>query len=145
MGRKAKITGKFQLISEAAHSLSFPFSAPSIHNPFLTRVFLDSPVLKPLGEHRRQIALPFRVWAEKGDSVAPCWRLRGDGVHRSQHGYGCPGREQRVSAQKSGLARAIQFSSAIQSCPTLWDPVNCSTPGLPVQHQLLEPTQTHVH
>ena len=37
-----------------------------------------------------------------------------------------------------------QFSSVAQSCPTLCDPVNCSTPGLPV-HQLLEFTQTHVH
>ena len=41
--------------------------------------------------------------------------------------------------------RAIQFSSLTQSCPTLCDPVNCSMPGLPVHHQLLEFTQTHVH
>ena len=39
----------------------------------------------------------------------------------------------------------IQFSSVAQSCPTLWDPMNCSTPGLPVRHQLPEFTQTHVH
>ena len=39
----------------------------------------------------------------------------------------------------------IQFSSVAQSCPTLCDPMNCSTPGLPVHHQLLEFTQTHVH
>ena len=32
----------------------------------------------------------------------------------------------------------FQFSSVAQSCPTLWDPMNCSTPGLPVHHQLLE-------
>ena len=38
-----------------------------------------------------------------------------------------------------------QFSSVVQSCSTLCDPVNCSTPGLPVHHQLLEFTQTHVH
>ena len=38
-----------------------------------------------------------------------------------------------------------QFSSVAQSCPTLSDPMNCSTPGLPVHHQLLEFTQTHVH
>ena len=37
------------------------------------------------------------------------------------------------------------FSSVAQSCPTLCDPMNCSTPGLPVHHQLLEFTQTHVH
>ena len=38
-----------------------------------------------------------------------------------------------------------QFSSVAQSCPTLCDPMDCSTPGLPVHHQLLEFTQTHVH
>ena len=39
----------------------------------------------------------------------------------------------------------LQFSSIAQSCPTLCDPMNCSTPGLPVHHQLPEFTQTHVH
>ena len=39
----------------------------------------------------------------------------------------------------------IQFSSVAQSCLTLCDPMNCSTPGLSVHHQLPEFTQTHVH
>ena len=39
----------------------------------------------------------------------------------------------------------LQFSSVAPSCPTLWDHMDCSTPGLPVHHQLLEFTQTHVH
>ena len=38
-----------------------------------------------------------------------------------------------------------EFGSVAQSCPTLCDPMNCSTPGLPVHHQLPESTQTHVH
>ena len=38
-----------------------------------------------------------------------------------------------------------QFSSVAQSCPTLCDPMNHSTPGLPVHHHLPEFTQTHVH
>ena len=41
--------------------------------------------------------------------------------------------------------KTIQFSSVAQSCPTLCDPMNHSTPGLPVHHQLPESTQTHVH
>ena len=40
---------------------------------------------------------------------------------------------------------SVQFSSVAQSCPTLCDPMCCSTPGLPVDHQLPEFTQTHVH
>ena len=39
----------------------------------------------------------------------------------------------------------VQFSSVAQSCPTLCDPMNCSTPGHPVHHQPPEFTQTHVH
>ena len=40
---------------------------------------------------------------------------------------------------------SVQFCSVAQSYQTLCDPMNLSTPGLPVQHQLLESTQTHVH
>ena len=40
---------------------------------------------------------------------------------------------------------SVQFSSVAQSCPTLCDPMNRSTPGRPVHHQLPEFTQTHVH
>ena len=40
---------------------------------------------------------------------------------------------------------SVQFSSVAQSSPTLCDPMNRSTPGLPVHHQLPESTQTHVH
>ena len=38
-----------------------------------------------------------------------------------------------------------QFSSVAQLCPTLCDPMNCNTPGLPAHPQLLEFTQTHIH
>ena len=38
-----------------------------------------------------------------------------------------------------------KFSSVARSCPTIWDPMDWSTPGLPVHHQLSEFTQTHVH
>ena len=40
---------------------------------------------------------------------------------------------------------SVQFGSVTQSCLTLCDPMNCSTPGLPVHHRLLEFTQIHVH
>ena len=40
---------------------------------------------------------------------------------------------------------SVQFSSVPQSCPTLCDPMNRSTPDLPAHHQLPEFTQTHVH
>ena len=40
---------------------------------------------------------------------------------------------------------SLQFSSVAQSCPTLCDPMDYSTPGLPVHHQLPKLAQTHVH
>ena len=40
---------------------------------------------------------------------------------------------------------SVQFSLVAQSCPTLWNPMDCSTPGFPVLHQLLDLAQTHVH
>ena len=60
---------------------------------------------------------------------------------------------QRVSVMDSytqglGLGlnhSSVQFTSVTQSCPTLCDPMNCSTPGFPIHHQLPEFTQTHMH
>ena len=43
------------------------------------------------------------------------------------------------------LSNSVQFSSVAQACLTLCNPMNCSMPGLPVHHQPLEFTQTHVH
>ena len=43
------------------------------------------------------------------------------------------------------LPCSVQFSSVAQSCPTLCDPMNHSTPGLPVHNKLPEFTQTHAH
>ena len=55
-----------------------------------------------------------------------------------------PGIEPRSPALQADFLSS-QFSSVAQSCPTLCDPMSCSTPGLPVHHQLPEPTQTNVH
>ena len=51
----------------------------------------------------------------------------------------------RIKAWILVLLRSVQFSSVTHLCPTLCDPMNRSTSGLPVHHQLLEFTQTHVH
>ena len=57
--------------------------------------------------------------------------------HRSQHATGSQG-------HKESDTTSVQFSSVAHSCPTLCNPMGCSTPGLPVRHQLPEFTQTHV-
>ena len=50
-----------------------------------------------------------------------------------------------IPISNSKVQHSVQFSSVTQSCPTLCDPMNRSTPGLPAHHQLPESTQTHVH
>ena len=52
---------------------------------------------------------------------------------------------QILRGENLDISFSFQFSSVTRSCLTLCDPMNCSTPGLPVHHQLLEFTQTHSH
>ena len=51
----------------------------------------------------------------------------------------------RTSVWEQVFLKMVQFSSVAQSCQTLCEPMNCSTPGLPVHHQLPEFTQTQIH
>ena len=57
----------------------------------------------------------------------------------------CTAKWFRFSDFFSMLCYSVQFSSVTQTCPTLCDPMDCSTPGFPVHHQLPELAQTHVH
>ena len=53
--------------------------------------------------------------------------------------------QNNIEEEEQGDKEILQFSSVAQLCPTLCDPMNRSTLGLPVHHQLPEFTQTHVH
>ena len=50
-----------------------------------------------------------------------------------------------ISRDSTRVIKVVNFSSVAQSCPTLCDLMDCSTPGFPVHHQLPEFTQTHAH
>ena len=54
-------------------------------------------------------------------------------------------RNRRLASLPPRSVSSVQFSSVAQSCLTLCDSMDCSTPGLPVPHQLLEFAQIHVH
>ena len=56
-----------------------------------------------------------------------------------------PGPDFYALACNNLLESPSEFSSDAQSCPTLCNPMDCSTPGFPVHHQLPELAQTHVH
>ena len=88
------------------------------------------------------------IWFLKGQTV---WESK---ITRKNSGLGSP--ESRILISTLHSTNCItmgkiqpplsfQFSSVAQSCPTLCDPMSYSTPGLPVHHQLLEFTLTHIH
>ena len=72
---------------------------------------------------------------------------------KHSHRAGCHGQFPAVPAVPCAflclgitlMFSSVQFSSVAQLCLTLCNPLDCSMPGFPVHHQLLEPTQTHVH
>ena len=73
-------------------------------------------------------------------------------THSSTLAWRIPWREERGRLQSMGLQRvgydwatSLSFSSVRSLGPTLCNPIYCSTPGLPVYHQLPELAQTHVH
>ena len=90
-----------------------------------------------------------KVWLEGRTSVPRITPL--SNLHITLSFPSCPLLAIPCSAERTlywtpvANSSSVQFSSAAQSCPTVCDPMNCSTPGLPVHHQLLESTQTHVH
>ena len=90
------------------------------------------------------------------DSLKEAWQptpvfLPGESHgQRNPSGYSPQGHKESGTTKANESARiltdmSVQVSSVAQSCPTLCDPMNCSTPGLPVHHQLPESTRTHVH
>ena len=62
-------------------------------------------------------------------------------LHCGSNVYICNGNKLKINAN----VMLVPFSSVTLSCPTLWDPMDCSTLGFPVHHQIPELTQTHVH
>ena len=117
------------------------------------------PTESSLRQGPRFLACPPQLWASLGPQIVknPPARPGFDSwVGRSPGGgncnplqYFCLGNPvDRGSWRVTGSQRvghSVQFSSVAQSWPTLCDPMNRSTPGLPVHHHLPQFTQTHVH
>ena len=87
------------------------------------RKWQPTPVYLPGKSHGQRSLVGYNPWGHK--------RVRQDLGTKQQHVCMC--------------VYSVQFSSVAHLCPTLCDPMNRSTPGLLVHHQLLEFTQTHVH
>ena len=76
-------------------------------------------------------------WQNQKQSESPYLALK--------HGYFSRKEATRMNTSQHLNKASVHFSSVTQSCPTLCDLMNHSTPGLPVQHQFPEFTQTHIH
>ena len=82
-----------------------------------------------------------RLWARSFKMAISEWRKKIE-VRR----LGTGNKFRRSTRKRQVLVLwFIQFSSVAQSCPTLCNPMDCNMPGLPVDHQLLEFTQSHLH
>ena len=78
------------------------------------------------------------------DCSPPGSSIHGNSLGKNT-GVGCHALLQGIFLTQGSNLYHFEFSSIAQLCPTLCDPMNHSTPGLPVHHQLLEFTQTHIH
>ena len=103
-------------------------------------------VLWPVNSNKMEVG-----WGDNlGSDRKRSW-MRGQGICYSPHtlgvqfSFGTEDDPLLLYFSKRNLKWVCQFSSVAQFCPTLFDPMDCSMPGLPVHHQILESTQTHVH
>ena len=86
---------------------------------------------------------PNTYWAGQKQDISSSVLNQNGTVPEELLGAECSCRRQGDT--KKARLSSVQFSSVTQSCPTLCDPMNRSTPGLPVHHQLPELAQTHVY
>ena len=113
-------------MSSAAPSKVAPTSTSTLTCLHSTQFPLntDTPVFLPEKSHGQRSLAGYSPWSRKTDLTKR--------LNNNNHNI-------------LGSVGGVQFSSVTQSCLTLCDPMNCSTPGLPVHHQLPEFSQTHIH
>ena len=96
------------------------------------------PAISLLGTHTEEIRI-------ERDTYTPMFIAALFTIARTWKQSRCPLADEWLRKHDTYTQWSIQIKSATQSCPTLRDPMNHSTPGLPVHHHLPEFTQTHVH
>ena len=113
-------------MSSAAPSKVAPTSTSTLTCLHSTQFPLntDTPVFLPEKSHGQRSLAGYSPWSRKTDLTKR--------LNNNNHNI-------------LGSVGGVQFSSVTQSCLTLCDPMNCSTPGLPAHHQLPEFSQTHIH
>ena len=90
-------------------------------------------------------ASPITSWQIDGDKIATVTDFYFPGLQITANGDCSHEIKRHLLLGRKAMRNLVQFSSVTQLCLILCHPVNCSTPGFPVHHQLPELTQTHVH
>ena len=93
------------------------------HSSQKTKIMASGPITPPMGRGNRR--------GKEAEEIKR-WQEYTEELHKK--GLNDP-----------AITMMVQFSSVAQSCPTLCNPMDCSTPGFPVHHQPLELTQSHIH
>ena len=134
----ASQTSSSSLNQISAHSSQPNKTKPELYHPGVTLQIKQK--AKRCPETKSQEArVPQKRWGQKTGAPQGL-EAAGGRTEKGTDGWTTRG----VPAQPAGRT-VSQFSSVAQSCLTLCDPMDCSTPDLPVHHQLLELTHTHAH
>ena len=94
--------------------------------------------------HRLLFTCPLSWWMAP---ASPWWSIQTPGIDLQPppHPAHIPQVSKACLSLKATICSSSLLSSVVQSCPTLCDPMDCSTPGSPVLHYLSEFAQIHVH
>ena len=118
---------------------SMEFSRPEYWSGFPSLGDILSPGIEPRSPALQADSLPTEPHREGNKIRGPVFSMS----HRQK--YGQTFNQPPCLCSYLGMLSSVHFSSVTQSCQTLCDPMNHSTPGLPVHHQLPEFTQTHAY
>ena len=118
------------------------------------KAIYNKPTANNILNGEKQKAFPLRLGTKQGCPLSPLLfnivlEVLATPIREEKETKGIQiGKEVKLSLSADNMIlyiSSVQFNSVAQSCPALCDPMNHSTPGLPVHHQLPEFTQTHVH
>ena len=120
----------------------------------IVKAIYDKPTVSIILNGEKLKAFPLRLGTRQGCPLSPLLfnivlEVLATPIREEKETKGIQiGKEVKLSLSADNMIlyiSSVQFNSVAQSCPALCDPMNHSTPGLPVHHQLPEFTQTHVH
>ena len=150
-----------QMVKRLSTKCRRPGFDPRVRKIWWRRKWQSTPILLPGKSHGQRSLVGYSPWGHKESDTTERLHFHFHFVYSQSHRAIKTWELELLVALESEVQVSLQpgrtpgsgrsggchccSCSVVQSCPTLFDPVDCSTPGLPVHHQLPESTQTHVH